>query len=356
MPIYKGLTPPHDYSEFIVNYNLQNFCGPYDKLELLTARRDDYPGVCYHIRIKDIVRAGKMCTANYEIVFQNGQWEVLTGTYAAGYSKVNKVRLAARPADDQLTCVKSFPAESFIKARKFCVQHADAGAGQLEWEDVAGGGRRGRAFLRLVEYKIAPNTQAQIPGKFIAHACGTYNTDEDKLKLNAYLGGFSTVAAAETVCQDHYSDFVEKYFADGFFDNWRGPEQGNPDITTPKTSLKFRPGTHFWVEKNQPPDHHYLSHPERNAQEFVICPHGDIYKAYMINNLQLECMRLLSKPVEYPEVIYLGKNTDLAPLKRLCEHVFIARGSKVKMVSDTLVRGLREVFAPPKTPGTGPLI
>ena len=351
MPIYKGITPSHDYSKFVVNYNLQNFSGPYDKLVLLTARREDYPGVCYHIRINDIIREGLCHTANYEIVFQNSQWDVLTGVYAPGYQKVKGARIAPRPAVEGLECVKSFPPHDFFAARKFCVRHADVGAGAIEWADDDAGARRGRTFLRLLEYKIKPRGTEEVPGKFLAQAQGTYNTSEDKLKLDAYLGGYSTAVAAEAVCQEHYNDFVEKYFTNGFSDNQDEPEEESPPVAATKVSLDYNPATHFWIEPTHMKNNYFLSHPERRGQEFLICPAAVGYRAYLINNLETNCFLCVQKPVEYPEVIFLAENSEVAPLKRLCERVFAARGDVSKMTGNALVRGVRAIFMPARAPG-----
>ena len=328
MAICVNLGPsPHDYSQFIINHDFAGTTNRYDHLSLLGRKRPDYPGVCYHVRIAMIPEGESTTDKNYEIVFQNGQWEVLSGDYAPDLPERPGLKIARLPAADQLRCLKTFPHDKFLAARSYCVQASDPHAGQIVWGEPAEGIVPSKTYLNLTKYQITlPGGVQEAPASYIAEVLGNNIEDRDGVNLDKKLGGFPTLAAAQTACQEHYETFAEKYYADTPFGGLPAIKrrQWYGKVKHRTVEQPFAPQTHYWVEVAGAGKNFYLAHPERLTQEFVISNTGDKFQAYLINNRHVDGGFYALTETEDPEIISLGESAAVAPLKQLCEEAFAA--------------------------------
>ena len=358
--------PPHDYSKFIINYDFADTTARYDHLDLLSRKRPDYPGVCYHVRIAGIPGGESTTNKNYEIVFQNGQWEVLSGDYAPDLPERPGLKIARLPAADQLRCLNTFPHDQFLAARTYCVQASDPHAGQIAWGEPAEGMVPGETYLNLTKYQITlPGGVPEAPESYIAEVSGNNIEDRDGVNLDEKIGGFPTLVAAQTACQEHYAAFAEKYYADARFGGLSALKrrQRYGKVKHRTVEQPFAPQTHYWVEVAETGKDYYLVHPERLTQEFVINKTGDKFQAYLINNLHVNSGFYALTKTEVPEIICLGENTAVAPLKQLCEEAFAAEVRRKPFIggpkeregvedllrarTGELMKALREFIMPP---------
>ena len=371
MSIYTGVHEGnHEYGEFIINYDFAATVNGYRHLNMLSAKREDYPGVCYSVRIENIASAAGPNNKNYEVIFNNGQWEVFTGDYAEGYAEPPARRLACLPDLRELVSVKTFPSAEFIAARTFCVQNSDPAAGEISWDPSENAVMSGKTFLRLISYAVSlVRNSAGTPESYLAEVRGEGLSSTDGLDLDEKIGGFPTETAAQNACQDHYNEFAKNYYSGQSFTKKLRFLRPGGKVKRRTVTQALAAATHYWVENDLPTKSHYLAHPERGAQEIMIFPSAGGYDAYLINNLRLHYFKYEYLHVEYPEVTCLGSNTALAPLKQLCEEVFAAEVRHKPLVGDAhsqnevanlvksrtgeLMRGMRDFILPP-TPESAP--
>ena len=248
---------------------------------------------------------------NFELTFKAGQWQVETGKYITRKSDAPPLTAIKFLDPASKVLLATFPAEDFYAARQFCFEYSDPGKGNLRWNPEQ---NYAKDFLGILDYHITLNSTE---GYRVLTKQIYSDPDAVHKNLEKNLGPFKTQKAAVAAANQDYLKFKKAYFADQKFHFGLGrvqPRRVFQRVHTRELVPDLAKEKYTW-HQNAGGDYN-LQYSGDNNIDYVVCPEGDKFRCYKIENIIL--YQYHADVVNHPFVESLGTASSLEKAQATC--------------------------------------